>query len=97
MIRIVHLGFGSRIWILIFTDPGSKGQKGTRFRIRIRNTEHIKSLSRYRYLSSLLPTKTYLTLEGKADELWLFTLLAASWDFCMSSAFSAAAFGFRFR
>jgi hypothetical protein len=41
--------------------------------------------------------KTYLTLEGKADELWLFTLLAASWDFCMSSAFSAAALGFRFR
>ncbi len=34
MIRVVHPGSGSRY----FTHPGSKGQKGTGSRIRIRNT-----------------------------------------------------------
>ncbi len=38
MIRVVHPGSGSRIRILIFTHPGSRGQKGTESRIRIRNT-----------------------------------------------------------
>jgi hypothetical protein len=38
MIRVVHPGSESRIWILIFTNPRSRGQKGTGSRIRIRNT-----------------------------------------------------------
>ena len=36
MIRVVHLG--SRIRMLTFSHPGSRGQKGTQSRIRIRNT-----------------------------------------------------------
>jgi hypothetical protein len=47
MMRDVHPGSGSRIRILTFLpipDPGSRGQKGTGSRIRIRNgtLEHIK-------------------------------------------------------
>ena len=38
MIRVVHLGSGSRIRILIFYPPGSRGQKDTGSRIRILNT-----------------------------------------------------------
>jgi hypothetical protein len=41
MFRDVHPGSGFQIWALIFLpipDPGSRGQKGSGFRIRIRNT-----------------------------------------------------------
>ncbi len=45
MFRIVHPGFWIRI--LIFTHPGSRGQKGTGPRIRIRNTavKHFSNLT----------------------------------------------------
>ncbi len=39
MIRDVHPVSGSRIRILIFSHPGSRGQKGIGSRIRIRNTD----------------------------------------------------------
>ncbi len=39
MIRVVHLGSGSGSWL--FTHPGSRGQKGTGFRIRISNTTNL--------------------------------------------------------
>jgi hypothetical protein len=38
MIRVVHPG--SRILMLTFSHPGSRGQKGTQSRIRIRNTAY---------------------------------------------------------
>ncbi len=38
MTQIVHPGSGSRIRILNFTHPGSRNQKGTGSRTRIRNT-----------------------------------------------------------
>ncbi len=34
MIRVVHVGSGSRIRIMFFDHPGSRGQKGTGSRIR---------------------------------------------------------------
>jgi hypothetical protein len=37
MIRVVHPG--SRIRMPTFSHPGSRGQKGTQSRIRIRNTD----------------------------------------------------------
>jgi hypothetical protein len=40
MIRDVHSVSESRIWMLIFTDPGSRGQRGTGSRIR--NTDYSK-------------------------------------------------------
>jgi hypothetical protein len=42
MIRYVHPGSGSRIWI--FTHPGSRGQKSTGSWIRIRNTARKSSV-----------------------------------------------------
>ncbi len=40
---------GSGINLFRISDPGSRGQKGTQSRIRIRNTDRYVSLNNYHY------------------------------------------------
>jgi hypothetical protein len=65
MIRIVHSGSGS--WI--FTHPGSRGQKGPRSRVRIRNTA-ARGAAHHKYIpwtchEVLWPQRNYLKYVSK--------------------------------
>jgi hypothetical protein len=61
MFRVVHPGSGS----LLFTHPGSSGQKGTGFRIRIRNTGY-SLLSRHLFHILKLSFDHFEKVAGRA-------------------------------